>query len=486
MKEEKKTNQGMVEGLWRVLMFPLGSTSSNVYLSFSMLFFMVFCTEALGLNPAVTGVILTITRMIDGFVDPIIGNIIDRTETRFGKFRPFLLLGTTVMIASMLMMYQVSFTIPQSGRLVWMIVWDTVFVIGYSFVTTVNKSVLSIVTRNPKQRPASGIAGGIYTTLLRAAIGTFVATAIQTQGGFQAPEAWRVGSWIAIALNVTLVLLSLIPIWSRDTPEFYRRAEASAEVQKPKLKDSLEVIKINRPLRMLMVASSMNKLSDGVASAAMMYFYMYAYLNIDMQATVAAATAPIGLIGAFVVGIIATRVGSRNAYIIGTVGNIVVALILLVWRPFSPSLVTVFLILMVMDSLFKRFNAQNVDPMIADVIDYHQYKTGKYLPGAVASSFSFVEQFFSSFSGSIAGIVIGLAGYTSGAEPTPLLYWTVIGLYFGVPMVGDMISMWALNRYEIDNNMYKKMYKEGNLVNETDANKENIELVVETVPVKTS
>lgn len=481
MKDENKKKNGVAEGLWRVLMFPLGSASSNVYLSFNMLFFMVFCTEALGLNPAVTGVILTVVRMIDGAIDPFIGNIIDRTETKFGKFRPFIVLGTFIMILSVIMMYQVSFSIPQVGRLPWMVVWDTIFVIGYSFVTTVNKSVLSIVTRNPKQRPISGIAGGTYSTLLRAFIGAFIATAIQNKGGFQSSEAWRNGSWIAIALNVFLVLLAMIPIWSRDTPEYYRGATLDTETEKPKIKDSIGVIKMNKPLRMLMVSSSMNKLSEGIATAATMYFYIYAYQNIDMQAVVSGATAPVGLIGAFVVGIIAARVGSKNAYIIGTVGNIIVAAILLIWRPFSPSLVTFFIVLMILDTLFKRFNAQNVDPMIADVIDYHQYKTGKYTPGAIASSFSFIEQFFSSFSASITGFAIGLAGYKAGAEPTAVLYWTVLGLYFAAPILGDIISLWALKNYEIDNKMYKKMYKDNILTVESDE-VENKEVDVFTIP----
>ena len=188
-----------------------------------------------------------------------------------------------------------------------------------------------------------------------------------------------------------------------------------------------------------------------------------------------------GLIGAFVVGIIAARVGSKNAYIIGTVGNIIVAAILLIWRPFSPSLVTFFIVLMILDTLFKRFNAQNVDPMIADVIDYHQYKTGKYTPGAIASSFSFIEQFFSSFSASITGFAIGLAGYKAGAEPTAVLYWTVLGLYFAAPILGDIISLWALKNYEIDNKMYKKMYKDNILTVESDE-VENKEVDVFTIP----
>ena len=71
-------------------MTPLGSAASNVFNMLNMMFFLTFCTEALNLNVVVVGVVMTAMRLFDGITDPIIGNIIDRTETRFGKFRPFL------------------------------------------------------------------------------------------------------------------------------------------------------------------------------------------------------------------------------------------------------------------------------------------------------------------------------------------------------------------------------------------------------------
>ncbi|MEH7121501.1 MFS transporter [Neobacillus vireti] len=472
-KVKDQNSQRLSEGLWRVLMFPLGSASSNIFLFFNNLFFMVFCTEALKMNPVTTGMVLTVTRMIDGWIDPVVGTIIDRTETRFGKFRPFLVGGTIVMVISMLMMYHVSFMLPDGGQLAWMVAWDTIFVIGYSFVTIVNKSVLSIVTKNPNQRPASGIAGGIYSTSLNAFMGSFVAIVIQEQGGFQVQNAWLYGILIAIGANLVIMLTALIPIWTRDTPEYYNRDEARASNEKPNIKDFIKVIKVNRPLQMLMIASSMNRLSEGVASAALMYFFMYTYKDLDIQPMVSGVTAPVGLIGAFVVGLIAVKVGSKNAYLLGTFGNIIVSAILLIWQPFSPELSTIFLALMVMDTLFKRFNNQNLDPMIADVIDYHQYKTGRYLPGAVSSSFSFIQQFFSSFSGSITGFVLGAAGYAAGVEPTATLYWSVLALYFGVPMLGDIISAIALKFYVIDNRFYKKMYVNGKLVLEADTLENN-------------
>ena len=88
-----KANNSKSEAV-RVVMTPLGSAASNVFNMLNMSFFLVFSTEALGLNITAMGIIMTVMRIFDGITDPIIGSIIDRTETRFGNSRPFLVIGS--------------------------------------------------------------------------------------------------------------------------------------------------------------------------------------------------------------------------------------------------------------------------------------------------------------------------------------------------------------------------------------------------------
>ncbi|WP_264191612.1 MFS transporter [Metabacillus litoralis] len=68
----------------------------------------------------------------------------------------------------------------------------------------------------------------------------------------------------------------------------------------------------------------------------------------------------------------------------------------------------VFIVLMALNMLFRRLNDQNVNPMIADIIDYHTYKTGKFMPGTVGATFTFVEKMISSFGSTIVGLAMEL------------------------------------------------------------------------------
>lgn len=443
----------------RVVMTPLGSAASNVFNMLNMSFFLVFSTEALGLNVMLMGIVMTVMRIFDGITDPIIGSIIDRTETRFGKFRPFLVIGSLIMLFASFMIYLFSFDIGQSFRMVWVIGWYAVWVVGYTFMTTVNKCVLSIVTKNPKYRPLSGIAGGCYSTMLGLVMTTGIIPILQKNGGLGSQKGWTMIIISAFILHAVLLIGCLFAISATDKPEFYRQ-DPNTKQEKISIKDSLNVLRVNQPLRMLILAASTDKIAATIQSAVMTYFYVYAVQNLDLQPIVGGISTPMSLVGAFVAGSVAVKFGCKKASLIGAIANLILEGILIIFRPFGESTLVVFVVLMAANMLFRRFSAQNVDPMIAEIIDYHKMKTGKFMPGFIGATFSFVDKVISAFGSSIVGIVMGLAGYSSGAEPTTALYIATIAMYLGAPFLGDLASIIALKRYHITNEEYKKMYGE--------------------------
>lgn len=461
MKGENKSSRNEI---LRVIMFPLGSASSNVYNFLFMSFFMVFCTEALGLNPVVIGFMMTAMRVFDGITDPIVGSIIDRTETRFGKFRPFLLLGSTIMIISSIAIYILSFNIPKQFRLVWILSCYSIWVIGYTCMTTVNKCALSIVTKNPSHRPISGIAGGCYSTMLQFIMLSGVVPLLGKFGGMGSKQGWFAIIIASAVLHIVLLIGGLIAISKTDKPEYYKNISV-AKKDKATLRDYKEILTVNKPLRMLIVAASTDKIAMTISSGSMMYFYMYAVQNIDLQPIVSGLSTPISLVGAFIAGSIAVRFGCKNAFLMGSIANFLIALVLIVLRPFDTSLTAVFVVLMALNLLFRRFSSQNTDPMIAEIIDYHKYKTGKFVPGLIGATFSFVDKLISALGSSIVGVLMGLAGYKSGAEPTTTLYWVTIAMYLGAPLLGDFASIIALKNYKISKDEFDGMYNKEKLDN---------------------
>ena len=79
-----------------------------------------------------------------------------------------------------------------------------------------------------------------------------------------------------------------------------------------------------------------------------------------------------------------------------------------------------------------------------------------------ATTFSFVDKMVSSLSGLLLGAVLGAAHYTAGMEVTPTLYWSILGLYFGTPLIAHIVALLAMKKYPINKEFYEKMTRENN------------------------
>lgn len=442
----------------RVIMTPLGSAASNVFYLLNLMFFLVYCTEVLGLNVTVVGFVMTAMRLFDGITDPLIASVIDRTETRFGKFRPFLMIGSVVMIVASLAIYMLSMNIPQAFRLVWVILWYAIWVLGYTCMTTVNKSVLAIVTKNPKKRPLSGIAGGIYSTVVGALVTILIVPMLNRYGGMASAKGWAVVISGAVVLHFILLLGALYAISAADKPENYAGISTSS-TEKGVFRKSFSLLRQNQPLRMLLIATSTDKLAATMQSAGTAFFYIYAVQNLDLQPIISGLSTPISLLGAFVAGFVAVKIGCKQASLFGSFANFILEAILIIFRPFGDSTLLIFIVLMSANAMFRRFSAQNVDPLIAEIIDYHQMKTGEFMPALIGASFTLLDKIISSFGSSLVGIMMGIAGYAAGAEPTHALYVMTIAIFLGAPLLGDLASILSMRRYGITKEDYRRMYE---------------------------
>ena len=114
--------------LYQLVLFPMNNGATNVYYILTMNFIAYYANGVLGLALMFATTIVTAMRLFDAVVDPIIGALIDRTQGRFGKFRPFMILGNLIMIASALIMFFGIRVVPDD--LMWL--RYTCFVIFYA------------------------------------------------------------------------------------------------------------------------------------------------------------------------------------------------------------------------------------------------------------------------------------------------------------------------------------------------------------------
>ncbi len=465
--EETKTIYNRAK-LWQMALFPLNNTATNVYLFF-LGYISYYAVGVAGLLFPVVSVVITAMRIFDGFTDPVIGFIIDKTNGRFGKFRPAMILGNIILGASMLLMVNTVHLFPQQFRLLAFGFYYIIYVIGYTFQTACTKAGQTCLTNDPKQRPTFSLYDGIYNIFLFAGFPIIVLNIMvpkhttATVEGLNSLSFHKEFVIVSVALSAVLTVLAVIGIMQKDRTEFFGLGNKSEKVQ---LKDYVDTLKNNRAIQMLIFAASTDKLANTTARNLTVMLIIFAITTGDesLPGSMGAIVALPSML-LLVFGIMyARKRGQKKALVDSTWIALISALTISAFILFGPmstlslSSINVFTIIFMLvyiifaGSLSVAGNI--VIPMIADCADYEVYRSGKYVPGMMGTLFSFIDKIVSSFATTIVGLSLAAVGFVDSVPgmstelTQPLLYVGVF-LFMGMPAIGLICSLIAMKFYPL-------------------------------------
>ena len=260
--------------IWEIAFYAFNNTSTNIY---AMIFMYItyFLTGIVGVGVVLAGTITTVMRMWDGVTDPFIGYIIDKTNTKFGKNRPFILIGNLILLVTSFVIYWVTPIIPQVARFPFYIVMYMLYIIGYTFQCVVTKSAQSCLTNDPTQRPIFTMFDAVFNTVLFAVIPVIITNVLIPMYGGDAAfanPAFFQGIWKVFApLSFVLAILAIIGLRRKDRLEYY----GTGVVQRITFKDYWEVLKKNRAIQMLVISASSDKLTASMKGNTIIFVMLF-------------------------------------------------------------------------------------------------------------------------------------------------------------------------------------------------------------------
>jgi Na+/melibiose symporter-like transporter len=451
--------------MWQIALFALNNSATNVTM-FLMGFYAFFTQNVLGLTAVIAGSIAMSMRIWDAFTDPIVGFFLDRTNGKFGKFRPYMLIGNLIMFFSVIAIFRVPATLPASSKLLYTSALYVIYIIGYTFQCTVTKGAQACLTNDPKQRPTIALFDSIYNALVFSGGAYILTTVMATQykKNMIDPQLWKDASVVFMTISLVLTILAIIGIWQKDRTEFFGLGENSAKV---KFKDYFEIIKNNRPIKVLIVAACIDKLAISGSRAGLTYFFANILLNNSLQGKFSLAAVVPGIIIAFVGVNWARKTDTKKAFLTSIWISTVFLVLILATVPvlakpgFGSGVIVLLIAICIQQSTLTAATAM-VNPMIADCSDYETYRSGRFIPGMMGTVFSFVDKLISSLSTFIIGLAITWAGYGSSIiKPnTPTnskFHIAVYFILFGLPLLGNIIAIISMKFYELDAAMMKKV-----------------------------
>ena len=268
MSENAKASSVNRAKLYQLVLFPLNNGATNVYYVLVLSYIATFGSNVLALGTLFASVMVTAMRLCDAITDPIIGALMDRTNGKFGKFRPFMAIGNLIMAASILVLYGITPMIPDTmmwARYAAFVGLYFVWVIGYTFQTSCTRSGQTVLTNDPKQRPLFTIFNTVGS-LLGMGVMQFLAPILAKnyEGGYSSAGFFRTLAPVGIVMSIALTILAIIGIWEKDQPKYF--GIGGEKTEKVKVSEYLQIIRENKPMQRLMIAGAGTKLALSIAN----------------------------------------------------------------------------------------------------------------------------------------------------------------------------------------------------------------------------
>ena len=252
--------------LWRIACFALNNTATNLYMMM-MGYATYYLMGWVGVGMMLASSLSMIMRIWDGVTDPFVGFMVDKTNGKFGKNRPFIVIGNIILAVTSFVLFHVTHLLPQAVRFPFYVVVLMIYYLGYTCQCVVTKSAQSCMTNDPKQRPMFASFDGVFNTVLFAGLAVVfanMANSYKDVGGYASTQFFH-SLWVMTAIvSGIFTLLAVIAITPKDRPEFF----GTGKPVKVGLKDYWDTLKNNRAIQMLVLSASTDKLGSSARTSA--------------------------------------------------------------------------------------------------------------------------------------------------------------------------------------------------------------------------
>lgn len=409
--------------------YGFGDMSSSMFWKIFGAYLMIFYTDIFGLSAAAVGVMFAITRLWDSVYDPVVGVVADRTESRWGKFRPYILyLAIPFGLIGIL-----TFLTPPFGgiaKLVYAYATYTLMMMVYSTVNVPYASLLGVMSPNPTDRNTLATYRMMF-----AYIGSFIALLLFTPmvkmfggdrpadvmvGWMTAPQFGWFMTVIVIAVMCTILFLACFAL----TKERVSPVKESVAPLRNDLRDLFH----NRPWWILLGAGIASLVFNSIRDGATVYYFKYfvneaafgdiTFLGIPfvLSGLYLAIGQVANIIGVLLAAPMSNRFGKRRTFM---TAMLVATVLSVVFYLFDKSQLVAIFVFQGLISICAGSVFPLLWSMYADCADYSELKTGNRATGLIFSSSSMSQKFGWAIGTALTGILLSVFGFVANGAQSP-------------------------------------------------------------------
>lgn len=457
-------------GLSEKIGYGLGDMSSSMFWKLFGAYLMLFYTDVFGISAAVVGTMFAVTRVWDSFFDPVVGAFADRTSSRWGRFRPYLLF----LAVPFGLIGVITFLTPpfdNTGKIIYAYVTYALMMMVYSAINVPYASLLGVMSPDPSHRNTLATYRMTFAYL-----GSFIALLlfmplVNAFGGgnvngptrlwFTAPQfGWFMAVVVIAAICVVLFLACFALTKERVEP---------IKHEKTSLKTDFRDLIHNKPWWILLGAGVSSLVFNSIRDGATVYYFKY-YVDETAVGNISILGLPFVLSGIYlgvgqaanIVGVIlaapvSNRIGKRNTFISSMALATVLSVIFFWFNKDQLYLIFVFQILISIcaGSIFPLLWS-----MYADCADYSELRTGNRATGLIFSSSSMSQKFGWAFGSAITGWMLAQFGFKANAVQSAETIQGIKMFLSILPAVGALLSLVFIYFYPLSESKMKKITAE--------------------------
>ena len=376
--------------------YGVGDFAVNLFFQSALLFLLFFYTDVAGISAGTAASIFLVARIVDAVTDPVMGVIADRTRTRWGRFRPYVIAGGPFLA----LMGVATFTSPDlspEGKVIYAYATYILFGIAYTVVSIPYSSLTSALTEEAHERTVLStyrMAFAMLGGLLVAAMTTPLVA--QFGGG-------------AAGFQMTMAVYGVIACVLLAMTFFTTKERKFAHEDVPGLAQIVRALKAGGwPLALLIFAFWMGMMAFTVRSAAIIYYFIYNVGREDLVPVFMVSVAVFNFIGIVIVPFFAMRLGKRATYLLGAFLGCLSGVALYLTP--TDQIEMIFVISCIGAIMFAGPTVMAWS-MLPDAVDYAELRSGVRADGAIYAATSFFQKMAMAVGGAGAALVLSFTGY---------------------------------------------------------------------------
>lgn len=426
--------------------YGMGDAGCNIIFGAIMLFVNYFYTDTFGLAPALVGVMLLSIRVIDAVTDPIMGAIADRTQSRWGRFRPWILW----MAAPFAFFSYLMFTTPDwaySSKVIYAFVTYFLLSLTYTAINIPYCSLGSVITNDPKERVACQAYRFVMVGIATLILSLSLLPMVDWFGGGDKAKGYQMAMGVLAVLGMCMFLFCFTTVRERVRP-----AVPSNDDLKADLKD---VWKNDQWVRILLLTLC-NVCPGFIRMAATMYYVTWVMGQSTSFATLFISLGVVGMMGGSMLAKVLTDRICKLKVFFWT--NIVLAIFSCGFYFLDPHATTLIVVMYFLLNILHQIPSPLHWSLMADVDDYGEWKTGKRITGISFSGNLFFLKLGLAIAGAMVGFLLSWYGYDAGAKQQSADSINgIVMLFTIIPGVGYLITAGVVRLLKVDRELMQRI-----------------------------